>query len=150
MSVRQDLIQYRFLLAEVEHLQEVIGELEAERKAFIQTDMVVASDTEYPYTTHKVKIRGIDFTDKEALELNDQYQKLIRKLRRKKVETSRAYIRAMSVIYEAPDIVTRRVLECRFIHGMTWEQTAANSFNITASAARSIASRYIAGKDVRK
>lgn len=149
MSVRSDLLNYQHLLAEVEHLQELIGELEAEKKNLIQTDMVIASETEYPYTQHKVKIRGIDFSEKEAMELNDQYQKLIRKLRRKKVESKRAYIRAMSYIYEAPDVLTRQALEMFCIQGMSWSQIATKIGGVTPDAIRVSCRRYLEGKDLK-
>lgn len=143
MSARDDLIQYRFLKAEVERIEEKIQELDVERKQLIETDMVEGSDVEFPYTKHKMSIVGIDFTYEEALELNSMYQELIRQLRHKRLEAKRSYIRAMGFIYEAPDILTRRALEYRYIDGMTWVQIAMKIGCNTEDSVRKMCSAYL-------
>ena len=146
MSARNDLIQYRFLLSEIDHLEEIIGELEVQKKEIMQSDMVEGSDAEFPYTKHNFKIRGIDFTIEEAIELNDQYEKLIIKLREKKVQCMKTYVRAMSYIYEASDVLTRQALEYHYIEGLTWEKTAEKIGSYSPDAVRKMCARYL-GKD---
>lgn len=143
MSARDDLIQYRFLKAEVERIEEKIRELDAERKSLIETDIVVTSDVEFPYTKHKATIQGIDFTLEEAMDLNNLYQELIRQLRQKRLEAKRSYVRAMKYIYEAPDIITRQALEYRYVEGMTWVQVAHKIGGTSPDAIRMSCNTYI-------
>lgn len=143
MSARDDLIQYRFLLSEIEHLEEVIGELEVQKKEIMQSDLVDGSDVDFPYVKHKIRIRGLDFTTEEALELNEQYESLIIRLRAEKLKCKKTYIRAMSYIYECSDIITRKALECHYIDGMTWEKTAECIGSYSPDAVRKMCTRYL-------
>ena len=143
MSARDDLIQYRFLEKEVERLEELIGELEVERKRLTESDFVYGSDVEFPYAKHKVNIQGIDFDLATAVDLDNEYQNLIRQLRERKIQSKRTYLRAMSYIYEAPDVITRQALEYKYIHGMTWIQVAHKIGGNSEDSVRKMCARYL-------
>lgn len=145
-SLLSELKRMETLRLEAERLSGLVDELVERKKQFFQTDIIEASSTEFPYAKFKRTIYGYDFDDPDIKEIEEEYQKLLRKLNETKVQSERAYLKALGIIYEAPDPVIRKALECRFIRNMEWTEVAAKVGNNSPDSIRMAVMRYIEHK----
>lgn len=121
----ETLNQYRSIRIELERL-------ERERKSRELYDSVVGSDSEFPYTQHKMSVSGL-YSDDDNARLLER----IAKLRQQKKEIE-------DFVYGIDDSLTRQIFEERYINGRSWKRVAIEvGGGNTADGVRMAHTRYM-------
>lgn len=137
MLTKKQLNQLRGLPAELKRLKEESVALSELMNRCIQADSVSGSSEQFPYTTHKVTIRGI--TDPE------EYIRLRTQLRQKGDEIQRceSLLKNMErFVSEIPDISLRTVFRMRFLQNKSWLEIAHKTGSYSESTPRRKVDRY--------
>ena len=113
---KEKLKRYRRLLSELELLKRQLEKLEPE---FI-SDSVSGSDSEFPYTNHKMHVEGYDLNSykRKVSRLN---KRIINKMN-ELVEEKESLIEC---IYNLEDSEVRQIFIYKYLDGLTWKEIAA-------------------------
>lgn len=116
---KRELEQIRDIKKEVEYIQKKIEMADYTIKTWTTSDTVTGSLPFFPYTKHKIHIRGVDLPGykQEVSRLRSEWRAKLRKLT-KKIEGASEYIESIS------DSEMRLLLTLRFIEGMSWQDIA--------------------------
>jgi len=115
---KKDLQQYRHLKSEIEELKKRIENIECFRYGDIVADSVVGSSTTFPYTQHTIVITGEDTSyDLQVKKLQAELNKRLRGL----IYTER---KISSFLESIKDSEIRRMINLRYVEGLTWQQIA--------------------------
>lgn len=110
---KEKLKRYRRLLSELELLKRQLEKIEPE---FVR-DSVNGSDSEFPYTNHKVYMEGYDL---------DSYKRKVARLNRRIVNKMNELVEEkdclIEFIYNIEDSETRQIFIYRYLDGLTWKE----------------------------
>lgn len=110
---KDKLKRYRRLLSELELLKRQLEKIEPE---FVR-DSVNGSDSEFPYTNHKVHMEGYDL---------DSYKRKVARLNRRIVNKMNELVEEkdclIEFIYNIEDSETRQIFIYRYLDGLTWKE----------------------------
>ncbi|MDC4239652.1 hypothetical protein NE398_05685 [Clostridium tertium] len=110
---KEKLKRYRKLLSELELLKRQLEKIEPE---FVR-DSVNGSDSEFPYTNHKVHMEGYDL---------DSYKRKVARLNRRIVNKMNELVEEkdclIEFIYNIEDSETRQIFIYRYLDGLTWKE----------------------------
>ncbi|NQS75256.1 MAG: hypothetical protein HQP61_02265 [Peptococcaceae bacterium] len=115
--IKKLLRQYTDLVLEIKSLEKRIGRIEAQVDV-IEHDIVVGSDTEFPYTKKTFHIEGISARRQERL------MTLRSLLVQRKEKCEELKFRIEIYISTIPDSLTRLVFQYRYIDGYSWLKVA--------------------------
>lgn len=127
---KYELSQLKYLSREIGLLKKQIADAEYIVEARMTTDVVMGSSPTHPYVMHAIKISGVDIKDYER-RVQCRKNSLKRRIDElmDKVAEIQEYIEAIS------DSGLRRILQCRYINGWTWEQIESD-IGISQSTAK--------------
>lgn len=112
---KEKLKRYRLLLSELELLKRQLEKLEPE----YVLDSVNGSDSEFPYTNHKMHIEGYDL---------ESYRKKVARLKRRINSKMNQLIEEkdnlIEFIFNIENSEIRQIFIYKYIDGMTWEEIA--------------------------
>lgn len=112
---KEKLKRYRRLLSELELLKRQLEKIEPE---FVK-DSVNGSDSEFPYTNHKMHIEGYDL---------ESYRKRVARLNRRIVAKMNELVEEkdslIEFIYKLEDSQARQIFIYKYLDGLTWEEIA--------------------------
>ena len=106
---KAELEQLRFLKSEIRLLEEEIYTM----KLPMTIDSVTGSDSEFPYTKHKITIRGIDTSKLEKMNM-----RLVKKV----AELVKEMDKLNTYIDSIVDSEIRQIMIMRYRNGCTWRQ----------------------------
>ena len=110
---KEKLKRYRLLLSELELLKRQLEKLEPE----YVLDSVNGSDSEFPYTNHKMHIEGYDL---------ESYRKKVARLKRrinsKMNELVEEKDSLVEFIYKIENSEIRQIFIYRYIDGLMWKE----------------------------
>jgi len=115
---KEELSQLGDLRKEIRELREKIAYL-SKKGTRIVSDKVQASSKEFPYIETSVKISGIEYLDEKARKQKTEREILLA-IRLRQAIVKEAEITAF--INSVEDSGVRRLLEFRYIDGLTWEE----------------------------
>lgn len=123
---KEKLKRYRRLLSELELLKRQLEKIEPE---FVM-DSVNGSDTEFPYTQHKMHIEGYDL---------ESYRKKVARLNKRIVSKMNELVEEkdslIEFIYNIEDSEIRQIFIHKYIDGMIWREIA-KKMNYSETAIR--------------
>jgi hypothetical protein len=133
---RQELKQIRYLMREIELLQEQIAAVEGE----IVTDVVTGSSREFPYGKRKFIIRGLPGERNEKLlRLRDRLERRMNDLQDMRAEIF-AWVEGIE------DSLLRQVIILRHVNGLSWRQVAREiGGGNTGDSVRKMHDRFLKG-----
>lgn len=112
---KEKLKKYRRLLSELELLKRQLEKTEPE---YVE-DSVNGSDSEFPYTQHKISIEGYDL---------GSYRKRVARLNRRIVNKMNELVEEkdglIEFIYNIEDSEARQIFIYKYIEGMIWREIA--------------------------
>lgn len=112
---KEKLKRYRFLLSELDLLKRQLEKLEPE----YVLDSVNGSDSEFPYTNHKMHIEGYDL---------ESYRKKVERLKRRINYKMNELIGEkeclVESIYKIENSEIRQIFIYRYIDGLMWKEIA--------------------------
>lgn len=112
---KEKLKRYRLLLSELDLLKRQLEKLEPE----YVLDSVNGSDSEFPYTNHKMHIEGYDL---------ESYRKKVERLKRrinsKMNELVEEKDSLVEFIYKIENSEIRQIFIYRYIDGLMWKEIA--------------------------
>lgn len=117
--------RYQKLKMEQKRLNDRAETLLSEREAIqsrIVIDGVIASDQEYPYTTHISKVEGLE-SNLDKFE-NHIINMELRQVRRMQDTTDRALSEIRQLVDGIDDEYVKSIVTYRFIDGLSWRQVA--------------------------
>lgn len=130
---KEKLKRYRKLLSELELLKRQLEKIEPE---FV-IDSVNGSDSEFPYTKHKMNIEGYDL---------ESYRKRVSRLNKRIVAKMNEIVdekdSLIEFIYNIEDSELRQIFIYKYIDGMIWEEIA-RKMNYSKTAIRDKHRYYI-------
>lgn len=103
---------------EIALLEQQIVDAEYTVKARHTADVVKGSDSEFPYLEKKFHVGGVSW-DRHKKDV----EKLKKHLQARIDELTEKVTQALEYIASIDDSRTRMILHCRYISGLTWEQT---------------------------
>lgn len=110
---KENLKRYRTLVFEVELLKRQLEKIEPD---FIR-DSVNGSDSEFPYTVHKMNIEGYDL---------ESYKSKVARMNRRIVSKMNELVeekdRLLEFIYSIENSELRQIFICKYIDGLTWKE----------------------------
>lgn len=113
---KEKLKRYRRLLSELELLKRQLEKIEPE---FVM-DSVNGSDSEFPYTNHKMHIEGYDL---------ESYRKRVARLNRRIIAKMNELIEEkdslIEFIYNIENTEVRQIFIYRYIDGLAWKEIGA-------------------------
>lgn len=121
---KENLNKYRRLLSEVELLKRQLEKIEPD---FVR-DSVNGSNSEFPYTTHKMHIEGYDL---------ESYKRKVARLNRRIVNKMDELVeekdRLIELIYGIENSEVRQIFIYRYIDGLAWKDISSEmNYSITA------------------
>ncbi|GAA0763820.1 hypothetical protein SDC9_83104 [bioreactor metagenome] len=123
---KEKLKRYRRLLSELELLKRQLEKIEPE---FVM-DSVNGSDTEFPYTQHKMHIEGYDL---------ESYRKKVARLNKRIVSKMNELVEEkdslIEFIYNIEDSEIRQIFIYRYMDGLTWKEIG-DKMNFATSTIR--------------
>lgn len=112
---KEKLRRYRMILAECELLKRQLEKIEPE---FVR-DSVNGSDSEFPYTNHKMHIEGYDL---------DSYKRKVERVNKRIVNKMNELVEEkdslVEFIYNLEDPEVRQIFIYKYIDGMIWREIA--------------------------
>lgn len=117
--------RYQNLKMEQKRLNDRMEDLLSEREQVqsrIVIDGVIASDREFPYTTHISKVEGLEL-DSDKFE-NHVINKELRRVRKMQDATDLALSEIREMVDGIEDEFIKAIITYRFIDGMSWRQVA--------------------------
>ncbi len=130
---KEKLKKYRRLLSELELLKRQLEKMEPE---FVM-DSVNGSDSEFPYTQHKMIIEGYDL---------DSYKRRVARLNKKIINKMNELVEEkdslIGFIYKLEDSQARQIFIYKYLDGLTWEEVA-KKMNYSETAIRNKHRYYI-------
>ena len=119
---RKELQEIPNLQKEIVLLEQQIEDAEYSVKARHASDVVKGSDSEFPYLEKTFRVGGVSWErhEKDVKRLKKHLQSRIDELTEKVTQ-------ALEYIASIDDSRTRMILHCRYISGLTWEQTEAET-----------------------
>lgn len=142
---KKDFERYQKLKMEQKRLNDRVEDLLSEREAIqsrIAIDGVIASDLEYPYTTHISKVEGLE-SDLDKFE-NHIISLELRRVRRMQDQTDEALSEIRRIVDEIEDEFIKSIVTYRFINGLSWRQVAFRiGGGITEDGVRKAYTRFI-------
>lgn len=140
----QELKQCNVLKKDIEFLMGKIVELEKKEELYC-TDIVKASDVDYPYTSHSVKIYGYDTDYNDRIFKSIKRKKL--RLRKLMAEYEELDERIINYIYSLDDGRMRRILRMRFIEEKSWtiiaEEISGKKTKVSPDSVRMECKRFL-------
>lgn len=113
---KEKLKRYRRLLSELELLKRQLEKLEPE---FI-SDSVSGSDSEFPYTNHKMHVEGYDL---------NSYKRKVSRLNKRIINKMNELVEEkdslIEFIYNLEDSEVRQIFIYKYLDGLTWKEIAA-------------------------
>ncbi|MBC5624996.1 RNA polymerase subunit sigma-24 [Clostridium sp. NSJ-49] len=113
---KEKLKRYRRLLSELELLKRQLEKLEPE---FV-SDSVNGSDSEFPYTNHKMHVEGYDL---------NSYKRKVSRLNKRIINKMNELVEEkdslIEFIYNLEDSEARQIFIYRYIDGLAWKEIAA-------------------------
>lgn len=113
IMTKENLKRYRTLVFEVELLKRQLEKIEPD---FIR-DSVNGSDSEFPYTVHKMNIEGYDL---------ESYKSKVARMNRRIVSKMNELVeekdRLLEFIYSIENSELRQIFICKYIDGLTWKE----------------------------
>lgn len=123
---KEKLKRYRRLLSEVELLKRQLEKIEPE---FVK-DSVNGSDSEFPYTNHKMHIEGYDL---------ESYRKRVARLNRRIIAKMNEIVEEkdslIEFIYSIESTEVRQIFIYKYLDGLTWGEMA-KEMNYSKTAIR--------------
>lgn len=117
--------RYQNLKMEQKRLNDRMEDLLSEREqvqSHIVIDGVIASDREFPYTTHISKVEGLEL-DSDKFE-NHVINKELRRVRKMQDATDLALSEIREMVDGIEDEFIKAIITYRFIDGLSWRQVA--------------------------
>jgi hypothetical protein len=115
---RKELQEIANLRKEIALLEQQVEDAEYTVKARHTADVVKGSDSEFPYLEKKFHVGGVSW-DRHKKDV----EKLKKHLQARIDELTEKVTQALEYIASIDDSRTRMILHCRYISGLTWEQT---------------------------
>ncbi len=115
---KTDLKQYQHIKGEIEDIKRQIKNVRCYESENYVTDSVVGSYDVFPYTEHKITIKGYD-TGYDV-----QIKKLQIELNKRLNELFYTERRINKFIAEIDDSEIRRIITLRYVEGLTWQEVA--------------------------
>lgn len=113
---KEKLKRYRRLLSELELLKRQLEKLEPE---FV-SDSVNGSDSEFPYTNHKMHVEGYDL---------ESYKRKVARLNKRIINKMNELVEEkdslIEFIYNLEDSEVRQIFIYKYLDGLTWKEIAA-------------------------
>lgn len=109
---KEELLRYRNISAEIDLLKKQLESIEPE----FTKDLVIGSDTEFPFTQHLIKISGYNIQSYE-----ERIFTLKNKLNKKINELMEEKDRIMGYVCYVDDSRVRQILIYRYIEGLPWK-----------------------------
>lgn len=113
---KEKLKRYRRLLSELELLKRQLEKLEPE---FV-SDSVNGSDSEFPYTNHKMHVEGYDL---------ESYKRKVARLNKRIINKMNELVEEkdslIEFIYNLEDSEVRQIFIYKYLEGLTWKEIAA-------------------------
>lgn len=110
---KENLKKYRRLLSEVDLLKRQLEKIEPD---FVR-DSVNGSNSEFPYTTHKMHIEGYDL---------ESYKRKVARLNKRIVNKMNELVeekdRLIELIYGIENSEVRQIFIYRYIDGLAWKE----------------------------
>lgn len=110
---KENLKRYRILLSEVELLKRQIEKIEPE---FV-SDSTNGSDSEFPYTSHKIHIEGYDL---------ESYKRKVARVNKRIVNKMNELVeekdRLIEFIYGIENSEVRQIFIYKYIDGLAWKE----------------------------
>lgn len=115
---KTDLQQYQHIKGEIEDIKRQIKNVRCYESENYVTDSVVGSYDVFPYTEHKITIKGYD-TGYDV-----QIKKLQTELNKRLNELFYTERRVSNFVAGIDDSEMRRIITLRYVEGLTWQQVA--------------------------
>lgn len=128
---REKLMQYLVLRKEIDDLSEKIKKA----KDTTVTDIVKASNPEFPYQEIHKEIQGISYSKHK--------KKLYKVLKSRLIQAKKAKVEIEEYISSIDDSYVRYIFEKRYIDGWSWQKISRELGSSNESYARMIHNRYL-------
>ncbi|UHR03280.1 hypothetical protein LV469_03030 [Peptoniphilus sp. GNH] len=136
---REKLTQYLVLKKEIEDISEKIKK----EKDVTVTDIVRASNSEFPYQEIHKRIEGLSYSRHK--------KKLYKVLKSRLIQAKKAKVEIEEYIGGIDDSYVRYIFEKRYIDGWSWQKISGELGSPHESYARMIHNRFLASiKDRQK
>jgi len=137
MTIKELLEEYRFLINEVKQLSHRLERLQ-NTKSHIVTDTVKGSSHQNPYHERIIPITGIS---KKHIETVERVETTIKK---RIARTRESIAKIEEFIAAIPRSDIRQSVECYYMRGMTWADTAKEVYkHATEDTPRKAVERYL-------
>jgi len=116
---KRELEQLRYIKKEIEYTQRRVDMADELVEKWTTSTVVEGSLPFFPYTKHRIRVRGIDMAgyEQEAKKLRRKWRAKLRKLT-KKIGEATEYIESIA------DSEMRMLLTLRYVEGLSWQNIA--------------------------
>ena len=133
----KELEQYRYMQKEVKLLTARLEKLYAKPSVMV-SDSVRASSSQLPYQEHITVVTGLGGEHKKT------EAKLVRKLKIRKKAMAEKILMIEDFIYGIADSEIRQIVDCRYVQGLSWQDTSNTVYGYASEArARMAVTRFL-------